>query len=109
MKRILLAVLAVTILLLYPSSNLLAGSPASDERPNIITPKDNTTTVPIWNSFGPTGSDGDEDGKGDADDLAGLKDRTKLFGVNVFGSDTGVDAIVATKAFWMYFFIHMLR
>ena len=109
MKRILLAVLAVTMLLLYPSSNLIAGSPASNDRPNVMTPKDYTPGWPIWDSSGPAGNDGDDDDKGDADDLAGLKDNTRLFGVSNFGPDTNFDALVAIKAYWMYFYIHMLR
>lgn len=109
MKRILFALLAVTILLLYPSSNLIAGSPASLDRPNIIAAKDNTPTGPVWDYPGPAGSDDDDGDKGDADDLAGLKDNTKLFGVNGFGPSAGFDAYLALKAYWMYFYIHMLR
>jgi hypothetical protein len=109
MKRVLLAVLAVTVLLLYPSSYLIAGSPASYERPNIMTPKDNATVWPVWDPPGILGSDDDEDDKGDADDLAGLKDHTKLKTADFFEPGNGLNALAAVKIYWMYFFIHVIR
>jgi len=105
MKKVLLAVLAISAILIYPSSYLVAGSPATHDVPYVITPHNHDSSLPGSN-IGDSSDDGGGEDKGDADDLAGLKRDTKIKGSSSFEPDVPYGARFAVKIWWMYFFIH---
>ncbi|NIM18953.1 MAG: hypothetical protein GTO51_01050 [Candidatus Latescibacteria bacterium] len=101
MKRALFVYLAVlAVLLVYPSTDLLAKSPKSSDYPTIIIVPP-TIYAPGPNDYWGTGGEDDGGDPGDADDLAGTRggkpvDRNFLPG---FG-----DARIVLKVWWLYFF-----
>ncbi len=106
MRRIFVALLAVTILLIYPSSRLIAGTPTPISRPYIVTPQDGTTLLPGIGNPARTEGGGDDEDSGDADDLAGAKGHSKFTGSSIGDPGSGFEARLAVKIWWMYMFIH---
>lgn len=106
MRRLLVVLIAVTVLLLFSSSYLIAGSPTSISRPYIVTPKDATTLLPgIGNPAKVEGGGEDED-RGDADDLAGAKGKSTFTGSSIGDPHSKFEARLAARFWWMYMFVH---
>jgi hypothetical protein len=107
MRRIFVAVLAVTLLLVCPSSKLFAGTPSSIDRPHIIAPRDGTTHLPGIGDFTRTDGGGEDEDTGDADDLAGAKGHMKFTGLSVGDPGSSFEVRMAARIWWMFVFIHM--
>ncbi len=93
----------IALLLVYPSADLLAKSPAVSDSPSIqiISPQGG---VPLPKGEIGYSEGGDEDG-GDADDLAGHRSKYRYIG-NAPGQDVG-RARLMLKIWWMFGFFKL--
>jgi hypothetical protein len=108
MKRaiiIFITVLAVT--LVYPSTNLLAGSPPKDAPTKSILPPTGDIPTPPWITDDDPGGGGEP---GDMDDLAGNregKDKNNLNGSNDAGLPSFDKARFIVRIWWMLFMVRL--
>jgi hypothetical protein len=99
-RAIHILIVLIAVMLVYPSVDLLAKSPSSTDSPTkYIVPPQNYPVDPPFIVFG----NGDDEDSGDADDIAGLKDRDKLKGYEQTNTEIGT-ARLLVKIGWMYFF-----
>lgn len=107
--------LILTILLLYPSTYLFAGTHKELSQPQILLPLDQNVSRPFHGTDdegggGGAGDDGGNGSKGDADDLAGILRGISIRtgGNEMFRFDRNVRGIPVVRLWWVYFFIHKL-
>jgi hypothetical protein len=108
MKRLIPAVLAIAIVLLYPSSYSIAGSPAANRLPNVISSYDQYASVPGSGFINYTSGNGGGGDSGDADDLAGSKRNYTVVSNTEAGEFSVIQARIAVKIWWIYFFTHKI-
>jgi hypothetical protein len=91
------------LLLVYPSADLLAKSPAVSDSPSIqiISPRGGMPLPKDMIGY----SDGEDDDSGDADDLAGYRSKYRYIG-NAPGQDIGRARLVL-KIWWMFGFFKL--
>lgn len=105
MRRVLMVIAAITaLIILYPSTHLVAGSPASTNQIHIMTPQDHNATTTDPGNWLFTGEDDDNGGnsKGDTDDLAGFKYGTGTEGYGAFFGGKAHKIKLAVKIWWIY-------
>jgi hypothetical protein len=108
MKRATVIIIAImAIVLVYPSTNLLAKSPPKDAPTKSILPPTGDVPLPPWITDDEDPGDGEE--PGDADDLAGNrgKDRSKLNGSSGAGLPSLEQARFIAKIWWMFLMVRL--
>ncbi len=103
MKRALVIIItALAVLLVYPSTDLLAKSPKTSDTPSVsIIPSYFGQPQPPGQTGG-TGDDDDDGDPGDADDLSGIKGKNT--GQSMSDAFDFEKARLVVKVWWMFFF-----
>ena len=106
MKRAIIILIAVmAVMLVYPSTNLLAKSPPKDAPIKSILPPTGDIPLPPWIT-----DDDDPGGEepGDADDLAGNRgDKSKLSGSSGADLPSLEKARFIARIWWLYFMVRL--
>ena len=105
MKRAIIIIIAVmAVMLVYPSTDLLAKSPPKDAPIKTILPPTGDVPLPPWITDDDPG--GDE--PGDADDLAGNRnDKSKISGSSGADLQSLEKARFIAKIWWLYFMVRL--
>jgi hypothetical protein len=107
MKRAIIIFIAVlAVMLVYPSTNLLAKSPPKDAPTKSILPPTGDVPLPPWITDDDDPGDGEE--PGDADDLAGNRgNKSKLNGSSGADLQSLDKARFIAKIWWLYFMVRL--
>jgi len=109
MRKTLMVITAITsLLVIYPSAYLLAGSPSSTNQIHIITSHDQNGNTPGSGILGNTSDNGGGDSKGDADDLGGLKYGDPLKRAGRANYETPYGVSFTLRAWLLYFLVNGL-
>lgn len=107
MKRaIIITITVIAVVLVCPSTSLLAKSPPKDAPTKSILPPTGDIPLPPWITDDDPGDGGDP---GDMDDLAGNregKDKSKPTGLNDAGLPS-LEARFIVRIWWMFFMIRL--